>query len=60
LLAKAASAEQLTQAFEEYRKETKEHAARLDRIFKGFGESSERKSGQAMAGLVAEARETLG
>jgi ferritin-like metal-binding protein YciE len=59
LLATAASAPQLRQAFEEHLEETKEQARRLEQIFKGLGESAEGKSCKAMAGLVAEARETI-
>jgi ferritin-like metal-binding protein YciE len=59
LLAKAATSEQLTQAFEEHLEETKEHVSRLERIFKGLGEVPEGKTCKAMAGLVAEGREIL-
>ena len=59
LLATAATSDQLRQAFQEHLEETKEQARRLEQIFKGLGESAEGKSCKAMAGLVAEARETL-
>jgi ferritin-like metal-binding protein YciE len=59
LLATAATSEPLRQAFEEHLEETKEQARRLEQIFKGLGEPAEGKSCKAMAGLVAEARETL-
>ena len=59
LLATAATSDQLRQAFQEHLEETKEQARRLEQIFKGLGEPAEGKSCKAMAGLVAEARETL-
>lgn len=59
LLATAATSDQLRQAFQEHLEETKEQARRLEQIFKAPGESPEGKSCKAMAGLVAEARETL-
>jgi ferritin-like metal-binding protein YciE len=59
LLASAATSDQLLQAFEEHLEETKEQARRLEKIFQGLGESAEGKPCKAMAGLVAEARETL-
>lgn len=59
LLAQAARADQLRQGFETHLTETKEHARRIEEIFKTLGTSPAGKSCKAMAGLVAEARETL-
>jgi ferritin-like metal-binding protein YciE len=59
LLATAATSEQLRQTFEEHLEVTKEQARRLEKIFDGLGEPAEGKPCKAMAGLVAEARETL-
>jgi ferritin-like metal-binding protein YciE len=59
LLASAATSEQLRQTLEEHVEVTKEQARRLEKIFQGLGESAEGKPCKAMAGLVAEARETL-
>jgi ferritin-like metal-binding protein YciE len=59
LLASAATSEQLRQAFEEHLEVTKEQTRRLEKIFQNLGESAEGKPCKAMAGLVAEARETL-
>jgi ferritin-like metal-binding protein YciE len=59
LLAAAATSDQLRQTFEEHLEVTKEQARRLEKIFQGLGEPAEGKPCKAMAGLVAEARETL-
>ena len=59
LLVQAATHEQLKKTFQDHLDETREHARRLEQIFKGLGQRAESKPCKAMAGLVAEARETL-
>ena len=59
LLAQAAKSEQLRTGFEKHLEETKEHARRLEQIFKGFGSQPTGKPCKAMAGLIAEAKEVL-
>ena len=59
LMAQAANAPELRDGFKTHLEETKEHARRLEQIFKGLGTSPEGKSCKAMAGLIAEAKETL-
>jgi len=59
LMAQAANASELRDGFKTHLEETKEHARRLEQIFKGLGTSPEGKSCKAMAGLIAEAKETL-
>jgi ferritin-like metal-binding protein YciE len=58
-MAKAASSDELKQAFEDHLEETKEHVARLDEIFQGLDESPKGKTCQAMKGLVEEGSEIL-
>jgi ferritin-like metal-binding protein YciE len=59
LLTQAATHEQLKKTFDDHLEETKEQTKRLEQIFKGLGEAPEVKTCKAMAGLIAEARETL-
>ena len=59
LLVQAATHEQLKKTFQDHLEETREHSKRLEQIFKGLGQRAESKPCKAMAGLVAEARETL-
>ena len=59
LMAQAANSDQLRQGFESHLKETKEHAQRIEKIFGGLGTSPEGKTCKAMAGLIAEAKETI-
>src|SRR3954471_18533222 len=59
LLTQAATNEQLKKTFEDHLDETKEQTRRLEQIFKGLGEAADGKTCKAMAGLIAEARETL-
>ncbi len=59
LLAQAAKSARLRQGFETHLKETREHAKRLEKIFDGLGGSPDGKSCKAMAGLIAEAKDTL-
>ena len=58
-MAKAASSEELKQAFEDHLGETKEHVDRLEEIFKGLDESPKGKTCKAMKGLVEEGSEIL-
>ena len=54
-MAKAASSESLRGAFEEHLEKTKEHAARIERIFADFDMSAKREKCKGMQGLVSEA-----
>ena len=53
-MAKAASAPQLQQAFEEHLQQTRTHVERLDQVFEQFGAKSKRKTCKAMQGLITE------
>jgi ferritin-like metal-binding protein YciE len=59
LLAQAANAKELKHAFESHLRETKDHAKRLELIFKGLGIPPTGKTCKAMEGLVAEAKEMM-
>lgn len=54
-MAKAASADALRIAFEDHRKQTKEHIARLERIFKALEESPKGRRAEAIRGSIEEA-----
>ena len=54
-LKKAATSEELAQAFEKHTEETKEHIARLEQIFELLEEKAVAKKCEAMEGLVKEA-----
>jgi ferritin-like metal-binding protein YciE len=58
-MAKAASNEELSQAFEDHLKETTEHVSRLEQIFEQLGEKPSGKKCAAMEGLVKEGSETM-
>ncbi|MFT3868489.1 MAG: ferritin-like domain-containing protein [Nibricoccus sp.] len=58
-LAKAAQNEELKTAFETHLEETKEHAARIERLMKTLGESPKGKKCKAMEGLIEEGKEVL-
>ncbi len=58
-MAQAAHAPALKKGFQLHLKETKEHARRLERIFKSLGASPEGKTCKAMEGLVKEGNETI-
>ncbi len=58
-MAKKASAPQLKKAFTDHLAQTKEHVARLEKIFKGLGEKPTGKVCQAMKGLVEEGKEII-
>src|SRR6201981_4240299 len=53
-MAKAANSEELRKGFEEHLEQTKEHAARIEKILGGLGEPTKGKKGKGMEGIVAE------
>ena len=59
-MAKGASSEELTLAFENHLDQTKVHVERLEEIFEGLDETPKGKTCQAMKGLVEEGSEILG
>ena len=58
-MAKAASASELSIAFEDHLKQTKGHVDRLEQIFCSLNEKPTGKKCKAMAGLIKEADELL-
>lgn len=58
-MAKAATSEELREAFETHLEETKEQVARLERIGEQLGESMKGKKCKAMEGLVEEGKEIM-
>jgi ferritin-like metal-binding protein YciE len=58
-MAKAASAPDLKKGFEDHLEQTKEHAARLEKIFEALDEKPTGKKCKAMAGLVEEGAEAI-
>jgi ferritin-like metal-binding protein YciE len=58
-MAKAATSEDLRAGFEEHLEQTKEHVARLERIFKTLGESPKGKTCKGMQGLISEGGEMI-
>lgn len=58
-MAKAASAPELKEAFTKHLAETKEHAARLEKIMKDLDESPRGKKCMAMEGLLEEGKEAM-
>lgn len=58
-MAKAASSEELRNAFEEHLEKTKEHARRIETIFEGMGEKAKGQKCKAMEGLVKEGGEVI-
>lgn len=58
-LQKAATSEELAEAFGDHQAETEEHVNRLEDIFKIMGEKATAKKCQAMEGLVKEANEII-
>lgn len=58
-MAKAASKDQLRQAFEEHLRQTSEHVSRLEQIFEQFGEKPTGKKCLGMEGLVKEGSEIM-
>ena len=59
-MAKAASTEQLRQAFENHLEETKGHVNRLEQIFETLGNSGKGKTCEGMKGLLSEGSEIIG
>jgi ferritin-like metal-binding protein YciE len=59
-MAKAASSEQLRQAFEKHLEETKNQVQRLEQVFEELDTRTRGKACEAMRGLVQEASETMG
>jgi ferritin-like metal-binding protein YciE len=53
-LAKAATSEELRDAFTNHLEETKEHVTRLEKVFSLMGEKAEAKKCDAMAGITEE------
>ena len=58
-MAKAASNQQLREAFEEHLRQTSEHVSRLEQIFQQFEEKPSGKRCLGMEGLVKEGAETM-
>jgi ferritin-like metal-binding protein YciE len=58
-MAKAASNDELRQAFEEHLRQTSEHVSRLEQIFEMLDEKPTGKKCLGMEGLVKEAAETM-
>ena len=58
-LARSVSSPKLSQGFERHAKQTQEHAKRLEKIFQQHQLKSKGRRCPAMAGLIAEANETL-
>lgn len=58
-MAKAASNDQLREAFQEHLRETTEHVSRLEQIFEKLGEKATGKKCLGMEGLVKEGSETM-
>ena len=58
-LQKAATNDELAEAFGNHQAETEEHVSRLEDVFKMMGETAKAKKCQAMEGLVKEAGEII-
>jgi ferritin-like metal-binding protein YciE len=58
-MAKASSSEDLRDGFMEHLGQTKEHVARLEKIFKALGESPKGKKCKGMEGLIKEGAELI-
>jgi len=58
-MAKASTSEDLRAAFEEHLAQTREHVARLEKIFKTLGETEGGKKCKGMAGLIEEGAEMI-
>jgi len=58
-MAKASTSEDLRAGFEGHLTQTKEHVLRLERIFKGLGESPNGKKCHGMEGLIKEGGELI-
>ena len=58
-MAKTATSDELRKGFEEHLEQTKEHAARIEKIFGGLGEPVKGKKCKGMEGIVAEGSEVM-
>jgi ferritin-like metal-binding protein YciE len=58
-MAKAASSEELKEAFEKHLEQTKGHVERLEQVFEGLREKPKGKICRAMKGLIEEGSEIL-
>src|SRR4029434_6875077 len=58
-MAKAASSEELKDAFEKHLEQTKGHVERLEQVFEELGEKPKGKTCRAMKGLIEEGSEIL-
>jgi ferritin-like metal-binding protein YciE len=58
-MAKAATSEELRSAFEEHLEQTREHVARLEKVFEQLDESPRGKTCKGMAGLIEEGSEMI-
>jgi len=58
-MAKAASSEELKDAFEKHLEQTKSHVERLEEVFEDIGEKPKGKTCRAMKGLIEEGSEIL-
>jgi ferritin-like metal-binding protein YciE len=58
-MAKAATSPELAEGFKAHLEQTKEHAARLEEIFRGLDEKPTGKKCKAMAGLIEEGAEAV-
>jgi ferritin-like metal-binding protein YciE len=58
-MAKAASSEELKEAFEKHLEQTKGHVERLEQVFEELGEKPKGKTCRAMKGLIEEGSEIL-
>ena len=59
-MAKAASCDELKQAFEGHLEETRGHVERLEKVFELLGQKAKGKTCEAMKGLVKEGGEMIG
>jgi len=58
-MAKAASSDELRNAFDGHLQETRQHVQRLEQVFQEFDEKAKGKTCEAMEGLVAEGSEVM-
>src|SRR5437763_2911388 len=58
-MAKAASSDELREAFEKHLEQTEAHVQRLEQVFEEIGEKAKGKTCQAMKGLIEEGSEIL-
>jgi ferritin-like metal-binding protein YciE len=59
MMAEAANSPQLAQAFRDHLQETERQIERLERVFEIAGQSPQRKTCEAMKGLVSEGNEVI-